>query len=117
MKRTNVPAITLIAVLLLSTVLRAQTFSPEVRAFIKIPPGTIAITDVKLIDGSGGPAKEHQTVLIENDRITAVGDSKSIPLPPNAVVVNGTGKTVIPGLVMLHEHLYYTNPLEDPDLE
>ena len=113
MKRTNVPVPALIAVLLLSTALRAQSFSPELRAFIKILPGTIAITDVKLIDGSGGPAKEHQTVLIEKDRITAVGDSKSIPLPPNAVVVNGTDKTLIPGLVMLHEHLYYTNPLED----
>ncbi len=100
-------------ILLLTTGLKAQTFSTEVKTFITIPAGTIAITDVKIIDGTGAPAKEHQTVLLENDRIIAVGDSKKIALPANAVIVNGAGKTLIPGLVMLHEHLYYTNPLED----
>ena len=100
-------------ILQLTAAVQAQTFSPEVKAFVQIPAGSVAITDVKIIDGTGGPAKEHQTVLLENDRITALGDSKKISLPANAVIVNGSGKTLIPGLVMLHEHLYYTNPLED----
>ncbi|MEO5682855.1 MAG: amidohydrolase family protein [Chitinophagaceae bacterium] len=112
MKQTTVFAGHLLGFLLIAVTMHAQTFSPEVKAFIKTPAGNIAITDVKIIDGTGGRAKEHQTVLLENDRITAVGDSKSIKLPANATVINGSGKTLIPGLVMLHEHLYYTSPLE-----
>lgn len=103
----------IIFVLLFTAVSQAQTFSPEVKAFITTAAGSIAITDVKIIDGTGKPAKEHQTVLLQNDRIIAVGDAKAITLPVNAVIINGTGKTLIPGLIMLHEHLYYTNPLED----
>ena len=93
--------------------LQAQSFTPQVIAFIKVKAGTIAISNVKIIDGSGAPAKEHQTILIQNDLITATGNSKEITIPADAIVIDGTGKTLIPGLVMLHEHLYYTSPAEE----
>jgi imidazolonepropionase-like amidohydrolase len=99
--------------LLLDISLQSQQFSAQVSPFIKVPPGSIAITDVKIIDGTGAAAKEHQTVLIENDRIVAVGSLKEMIIPAGAQVIDGSGKTIIPGLVMLHEHLYYTSPLED----
>jgi len=41
------------------------------------------------------------------------GKTGEVKLPANATVINGTGKTVIPGLVMLHEHLYYTLPMDN----
>lgn len=113
MKKTIARAGLLGWLLLVASTMRAQSFSDEVRAFIKTPAGTIAITNVKVLDGTGGPAKEQQTVLLENDRITAIGAGKSIPVPAGATVIDGNGKTLIPGLVMLHEHLFYTNPLED----
>jgi imidazolonepropionase-like amidohydrolase len=91
----------------------SQSFTPRVSAFIKVPAGSIALTDVKIIDGTGTAAKEHQTILIQNDRITAVGSLKEIIIPAGANIIDCSGKTVIPGLVMLHEHLYYTSPLED----
>jgi len=91
----------------------AQTYSREVNEFIKVKPGTIALTGVKIIDGTGGPAKEHQVLLIQDDRIAATGNAKDIVIPPNATVIDCGGKTIIPGLVMLHEHLYYTSPLEE----
>jgi len=91
----------------------AQTYSREVNEFIKVKPGTIALTGVKIIDGTGGPAKEHQVLLIQDDRIAATGNAKDIVIPPNATVIDCSGKTIIPGLVMLHEHLYYTSPLEE----
>jgi len=90
----------------------AQSFSADVSPFVRVPAGTIVLTDVKIIDGTGGPAKEHQSILIQNDRIAAMGNLKEIMAPPNATVISCTGKTAIPGLVMLHEHLYYTSPLE-----
>ena len=61
-----------------------------------------------MIDGTGAPAVHDQTILIEGDRITAVGPSGSVRVPVNAEVVDLSGHTVIPGLVGLHDHSYYT---------
>lgn len=100
--------------LLLASVLpvRAQQFTPQVQPFIKVQSsGPIALTDAKIIDGTGRPAQLHQTVLIEQGRITQVGATKKVKVPAGAQVTNCTGKTLIPGLVMLHEHLYYTMPV------
>src|SRR5437868_1631550 len=90
----------------------SQAFSEQVTPFIKIPAGTIVLTGVKIIDGTGSAAKENQSVLIRGDRIAAIGNAKDISIPANATILNCSGKTLIPGLVMLHEHLYYTSPLE-----
>jgi len=89
----------------------AQQFTRDVSAFIKVNAPSVAITHVKLIDGTGAPAKADQTVVISNGKIVAVGDSKSSLTPAGAQVIDGTGKTLIPGLVMLHEHMYYTMPV------
>ncbi len=90
----------------------AQAFTAAVGNFIKIPSGTIALTDATVIDGTGAPAKEHQTLLLQNDRIMAIGEAATLSVPAGATVISCSGKTIIPGLVMLHEHLYYTSPLE-----
>jgi len=107
-------AFTVFMVIMAFAVLRlqGQQFSVQVTPFIKIPAGTIVLTGVKIIDGTGGPAKDNQLVLIQNDRIAALGNAKDITIPPGATVIDCKGKTLIPGLVMLHEHLYYTSPLE-----
>jgi enamidase len=77
--------------------------------YIRIDTSSVAITHVRVIDGTGAPARADQTVVIQNGKITAVGSSASTPAPPNAAVIDGSGKSVIPGLVMLHEHLFYPN--------
>jgi imidazolonepropionase-like amidohydrolase len=102
----------LVSFFLLAFAAGAQSFSAQVTPFIKLPAGTIVLADVKIIDGTGGPAKDHQSILIQNDRITAISSLKEMNTPANATIISCTGKTVIPGLVMLHEHLYYTSPLE-----
>ena len=84
--------------------LSAQNFDD----FIAIPQGTVALTHAKVIDGTGAPAMTDQTIVIEGDRITAVGPSASVQIPSGARVVDVSGKTVIPGLVGLHNHSYYT---------
>lgn len=106
-------AFTVIALLSFTIKSVSQRFSPEVAVFIKVYAGTIALTDVKIIDGTGAAAKEHQTLLIHNDRIAAMGNAKDVTIPAGATTINCTGKTIIPGLVMLHEHLFYTSPLEE----
>jgi len=51
-------------------------------------------------------------VVFSDGKITAVGAAVSLSVPAGATVIAGSGKTVIPGLVMLHEHLYYTIPID-----
>lgn len=76
--------------------------------FVAVPSGTVALTHAKVFDGTGAPAMEDQTILIEGDRITAIGPSGTVRVPAGANVVDLSGQTVIPGIVGLHNHSYYT---------
>src|SRR3954464_5281802 len=66
----------------------------------------IAIEHVTIIDGTGAPARANQTLLIDHGRIAALGADGSVPLPAGTREIDGTGKTVIPGLVGMHEHMF-----------
>ncbi len=83
-------------------------FSRQVQQFVSVSAPVIALTHAKVIDGRGGPAVEDQTVILRGNRIEAVGSSASVTVPEGAEVLDLTGKTLIPGLIMLHEHLFYT---------
>lgn len=60
---------------------------------------------VRVLDGTGAPAREDQTVVIEGTKITRVGADSSIPA--GAEVFDLSGHTVLPGLVGMHDHIYY----------
>src|SRR5205085_5536814 len=66
-----------------------------------------ALVPARVIDGTGGPSRNEQTLIIRDGAIAALGDSRSITVPSDARVIDLTGKSVIPGLVMVHEHLFY----------
>jgi hypothetical protein len=66
---------------------------------------TLAIRDVTLFDAPAARMRAHQTVVIEGERISAVGDAASTPVPPGARIIDGTGRWVIPGLIDAHVHL------------
>jgi imidazolonepropionase-like amidohydrolase len=70
---------------------------------------TVALEHVRLIDGDGGPPQEDATVLIEDQRIAAIGTQQSLLLPVSVRVIDLTGKTVLPGLISDHSHLGITN--------
>ena len=78
---------------------------PLVKPYVAVDAPTLALTHVRVIDGTGAPPIADQTVLIANGRIQAVGST--VAIPPDAKVLDLTGRTVFPGLVMLHEHLFY----------
>ncbi len=87
----------------------AQSPAPSafVRRFITVDAPVTALTHVRVIDGTGAAPREDQTVVMANGRIAAVGPSASTPVPGGAQVIDATGKSVMPGLVMVHEHLFY----------
>jgi imidazolonepropionase-like amidohydrolase len=93
--------------LLLTGTVAAQTFAPAVKNFISVDAPLIALTHVRVIDGTGAPAREDQVIVIADGKIQAVGPSSSIQPPPNSRVMGLTGYTVIPGLVGMHDHLFY----------
>ncbi len=94
-----------------ATVVRADDPKPEaypdVAKFVKYGDPVIAIAHVRVIDGTGTPARADQTVVIDRGEIAAVGNAGSVTVPSNAKLVDGTNKTLIPGLVGMHEHLFY----------
>ena len=67
----------------------------------------MALTHVLLIDGTGGPVAEDQTVVIANGRIQSVGNANSTPVPAGARVIDLRGSTVVPGFIGLHDHTFY----------
>ena len=75
--------------------------------FIKIESPVIVLTHVRVVDGTGAAPRENQTIVLRDGKIADIGDSGRVPDPGGPTVFDLTGKTVIPGLVMVHEHLYY----------
>ena len=71
------------------------------------PPASspIAIVDVRILPMDGSGPRNHQAVVIEGERIAWVGPAASLDPPPGAVVVEGRGRTLMPGLVDMHVHL------------
>ncbi len=69
------------------------------------PPRAVAIQAGRLVDVLSGAVKPAQTILIEGERIKAVGPAGSIVVPPEAFVIDLAGYTVLPGLIDTHTHI------------
>jgi len=85
----------------------AQTLSPGVKSFVKVDAPVVALTHVRVIDGTGAAAREDQTVVISAGKIASVGDAGAANVPNGAQVIELEGYSVIPGLVGMHDHLFY----------
>jgi imidazolonepropionase-like amidohydrolase len=80
---------------------------PAVRPYVKVDTTVVALTNVRVIDGTGVAPREAQTIVISDGKIVAVGSAGSVAIPAGAQLLDMTGKTVMPGMVMVHEHLFY----------
>jgi imidazolonepropionase-like amidohydrolase len=97
--------------------LSAQSPAPlaaALRGFVKVDAPTVALRGVRVIDGTGAAAREGQTLILAGGRITALGPDASTPVPDGATVLDLAGCSVIPGLVGMHEHMYYPTPGGQP---
>ncbi len=112
MHRRSGLTILLVAFLFAATTVSTQPqpqtqFSDTVRGFIKVEAPVIALTNVRIIDGTGAPARAGQTLVIKVGSIAEIGETASVHPPDGAMILDLAGRTVMPGLVMVHEHLYY----------
>jgi len=85
----------------------AQSLSPEVRKFVKTDAAVVALTHVRVIDGTGAVAREDQTIIVSKGKIESVDDASAANVPKDAQVVDLHGYSVIPGLVGMHDHMFY----------
>ena len=80
--------------------------APELaRALVKTPAGPVAFTGVRLFDADAPRFLPDQTVVVANGVITAVGPRESVTVPAGAQVIDGRGKTLIPGMWDCHMHV------------
>ena len=100
-------AFLLVCCLIAVGVASAQTLSPQVRGFVKVDAPVVALTHVRVIDGTGAAAREDQTIVLNHGKIESVSDAASANVPKGAQVLDLRGYSVIPGLVGMHDHLVY----------
>jgi len=86
---------------------QANRLLPGIQPFLSTDAPVIALTHVRVIDGTGAAAAEDQTIVIDHGKIAAVGSAANTPVPAGAQRMDLAGHTVIPGLVAMHEHLFY----------
>jgi len=75
--------------------------------FIKVEAPVIALTHARVIDGTGAAPREDATLIIRDGSIASIAD-RPAAIPAGAMTIDLAGRTIVPGLVMMHEHLYYT---------
>ncbi len=105
---TSIPLLTALMALTLAGNGCAQQPAGPFADLIAVDDDQVALTGVKLFDGTGAPARAGQTILIADGSIAAVGADGEVDIPRGAAVLDLAGHTVMPGLIGLHDHSFYT---------
>lgn len=85
----------------------AQTPSPERQQYIRVEAPVIALTNVRVIDGTGAVAQDDQTIVIADGKIQSITPSSTAKVPAGTQVLDLKGYTVLPGLVGMHNHMFF----------
>jgi imidazolonepropionase-like amidohydrolase len=80
----------------------------EVLPFVALAARTLVLTHVNVIDGAGAPPRPDQTIVIVAGRLAALGPASTTAVPAGADIRDFNGYTALPGLVGMHDHLFYS---------
>ncbi len=83
-----------------------SSLSPKVSKHVSLDEPVLALTRVRVFDGTGRPARENQTIVVEGSTIVATGPAETTTIPAGAKVLDLSGRTVVPGLVGMHNHTH-----------
>jgi imidazolonepropionase-like amidohydrolase len=92
----------------------AATLSPDVLRYVRVQADTVVLTHVRVIDGTGAAAVEDRNVVIENGKISRIDAGTDVASAPATVALDLRGYSVMPGIVGMHNHLFY---IARPNLE
>ena len=95
---------------LLAVLAQLALTEPLDKAAVAYTQPVIAFVHAEVVDGTGDAPKRDMTLVVRDGRIAALGPSATTPPPAGAEVIDAAGKTLIPGFVMLHEHMFYPMP-------
>lgn len=87
---------------------RVADLTPQVRAYVTVDRPVVALVNVTVVDGTGAAPRPGQTIVLRDGAIAEVGPAASVRVPDGAQVMDLAGHTVIPGIVGIHDHLFYT---------
>ena len=91
-----------------------SALSPSVRELVAVDAAVVVLQHVRVVDGTGAPARDDQTIIIAGEKIESIGNAAGVAVPTGAKVLDLNGYTVIPGLVGMHDHMYYPAPNGPP---
>ena len=84
-----------------------QPLSKLVQEFVRVSGPKVILTHVRVIDGTGAPAVEDQNIVIEGGKITAIEKGADVAETADMKVLSLSGYSVMPGIVGMHNHLFY----------
>src|SRR5262245_7953532 len=90
----------------LSVVSLAQLPAAD-RQFIRVEAPVVVLTHVRVIDGTGAAPRDDQTIVISEGKIQSVGPGPAANVPAGAQTLDLNGYTVLPGLVGMHNHMFF----------
>ena len=83
--------------------------SNGIAPFVTVSAPVFVVNHVRIIDGTGAASQEDQAMVIANGKIQSIGPAATVQAPAGAQRFDRAGYTIIPGLVGMHDHLYYTD--------
>lgn len=98
------------ALLASASVLAQRTTPNPLAPYVSVSDPVVALTHVEVIDGTGAAPASDQTVVLDHGTIASIGASTGAQIPDGATILDLHGDTVYPGLVGMHEHLFYVEP-------
>ena len=91
----------------LSTLAQGPELSKAVKEFVRVQAPRVVLTHVRIIDGTGAAAIDDQNLVIENGKIKAIEKGSDVAEGGSTKVLNLRGYSVMPGIVGMHNHLFY----------
>jgi imidazolonepropionase-like amidohydrolase len=85
----------------------SPALSPQVQALVRVQAPIVVLAHVRVIDGTGKPAAADQNLVIEHGKIVRIEAAREVPPSPSTTVLDLSGYSVMPGIVGMHNHLYY----------
>src|SRR5262245_66647922 len=99
--------ITLLLLLTLCFSTFAQAPQSDRQQFIRVEAPVTALTNVRVIDGTGAAPREDQTIVIRDGKIDWVGPAADAKISGEVKILDLKGYTVLPGLVGMHDHMFF----------